>query len=237
MADGNKIPRRVLHTSDFHLETLNDRACHSLQALVGLVVKMKVDLVVIAGDLFDHNRVDNNLVSFVVEQLRRLPVDVVILPGNHDCLVPDSVYHRHELWKDIPNVRIIRDPQGETLDLPGAGIEVWGKPIDSYDGGKIRPLDGVAQPRENGQWHIAVAHGYYVGDNFPVFPSLHISHQEIATSCQDYVALGHYPVFRCVCSEPVKAYYSDSPSLHGAVTIVDFNEETGVQVNRHSLEL
>ncbi|MFC2071909.1 metallophosphoesterase [Chloroflexota bacterium] len=65
-----------MHTSDLHLESLGGRACHSLEALVNLAIKTKVDLVIVAGDLFDHNRVDESLVSFVVEQLQRLPVHV-----------------------------------------------------------------------------------------------------------------------------------------------------------------
>jgi len=231
MADGSRMQRRVLHTADLHLEKLNDKAYHSLEALVNLAIEPKVDLVIIAGDLFDHNRVDDSVVSFVVEQLQRVPAYVAILPGNHDCLVPDSVYHRVELWKGATNVRIFREPQGETLVLPGLGVSLWGKANVSHDG-DLRPLAGIPQPLEKGQWHMAVAHGYYVDDKPPRFPSLHITREEIVISRQDYIALGHWPVFRCVCSEPVKAYYCDSPPLFGTVVIVDLAEETGVQVTR-----
>ena len=223
-----------MHTSYLHLEKLNDKACHSLEAVVNLAIKTKMDLAIVSGDLFDNNRVDDNLVSFMVEQLRHLPVNVAILPGNHDCLLPDSVYNRVELWKDATNVRVFRAPQGEILALSGLGVSVWGKPTVSYDG-DFQPLEGIPRPQGNGQWHIAVAHGYYVNTEFPLFPSYHITHEEIATSCQDYIALGHNPVFRCICSEPVKAYYCDSPTLSDAVAIVDLAEETGVQVTHYSL--
>ena len=234
MVDGSRMPRRVLHTSDLHLEKLNDKACHSLEAVVNLAIRTKVELVIIAGDFFDNNRVDDNLVRFAVEQLRQLPVYVAILPGNHDCLLPDSVYNRLELWKDTTRIRIFRAPQGETLDLPGLDISVWGKPIASYDG-DFQPLVGTPRLQGNGQWHIAVAHGYYVSTEHPLFPSYHITHEEIVNSHQDYIALGHSPVFRCICSEPVKAYYCDSPTLSGAVALVDLTEEAGVQVTRSSL--
>ena len=46
----------------------------------------EVDMLLIAGDLFDHNRVPDETIAFVQEQLRRLQRPVVILPGNHDCL-------------------------------------------------------------------------------------------------------------------------------------------------------
>ena len=237
MADGSRMQRRVLHTSDLHLSSLGDRAYHSLEALVNLAIKTRVDLVIIAGDLFDHNRVDDDLVSFVMEQLQRLPVYVAILPGNHDCLVPGSVFERAELWKNCANVRVFRAPQGETLALPGLGVSVWGKPITSH-AGDFQPLAGVPRPQRKGQWYIAVAHGYYVDTEPPVFPSFHITHQEIILSGQDYIALGHSPSFRCVCSAPVKAYYSGSPSWsfpNSMVNIVDFTDGTEVQVTRCSL--
>jgi DNA repair exonuclease SbcCD nuclease subunit len=226
---------RVLHTSDMHLMSLGDKACNSLEALVNLADKLDVNLVIIAGDFFDHNRVTDSLVRFALEQLRHLPVDVVILAGNHDCLVPESVYHREGVWEELGNVHILREPDGEILDLPHLGVSLWGRSIDSYASG-IDPLDGIPQRRRNGYWHIAVAHGYYVGGKPRYLPSLPITDEELANSGWDYIALGHWPVFRCVCEEP-KAYYCDSPSWtfpSSTVNIVDFTEE-GVKVYRYPL--
>ncbi len=183
-----------------------------MESLVNLAIKINVDLVIVAGDLFDHNRVDDNLVSFVAEQLWSLPVDVAILPGNHDCLGSGSVFQRAALWKDCANVLVFRAPHGETLDLPSLGVSLWGKSIDSY-AHEVRPLAGIPWPQWNGRWHIAVAHGYYVGAAPPLFPSYHITQEEIVTSGWDYIALGHLLTFECICNEPVKAYYCDSPSL------------------------
>ena len=233
MVKGNRRQRRVLHTSDLHLAVLGDRACRSLEALVDLALKHKVDLVIIAGDLFDHDKVDDDLVSFVVEQLRRLTVDVVILPGNHDCLVPGSALMRANLWKSGTNARIFRSTRGEILDLPGLGVTLWGKSMDSYDY-DVRPLAGIPSPRGNGRWHIAVAHGFYVNTEHPLFPSYHITREEIIASGWDYIALGHLITFGCVCDQP-KAYYCGSPSLSGTVAMVDLTEGTGVQVTCYSL--
>ena len=44
----------------------------------------RVDLLLIAGDLFDHNRVSDETVEFARRELDRLRSAVVILPGNHD---------------------------------------------------------------------------------------------------------------------------------------------------------
>lgn len=235
MVDGPRRPLRVIHTSDLHLALMGDRACDGLVAVVDMALEVKANLLVIVGDLFDHNRVEDRLISFAVEQLKRLPIDVVVLPGNHDCLVPGSVFRKAQFWQSATNVRIIEKEGGETLVLPHIGVAVWGKPIASYEG-DIRPLDVVPQPEKNGYWHLGLAHGYYVDGENSSFRSYLISHQEIADSHQDYIALGHYPVFRCVCESPL-AYYCDSPSLAGTVSIIDFSEEAGVRVTKKPLPL
>jgi len=234
MADGSRKRRRILHTSDLHLEALGDNACHSLAALVDLAGQIGMDLVIIAGDLFDHNRVSDDLVSFAVEQLKRFPVDVVVLPGNHDCLMPGSAFERAGLWQDCANVRVFKALDGEMLDLPDLGVLLWGKPHDSYDH-DVQPLAGIPHPQRNGQWHIAVAHGYYISVEPPLHRSYHITEEEIVASGWDYIALGHVANFRCVCNGTVKAYYSGSPSVSGTIAIVDLAEETGVQVTCHSM--
>ena len=231
MTDSNRERLRMLHTSDLHLDLHGDKTSDCLEALFGLTIKNKVDLVIIAGDLFDHNRVDHDLISFTVEQLGRLSVPTVILPGNHDWLVLKSTFERAEPWENCANVRMLGTPQGETLDLPELGVSLWGKSMD-FDDGSVRPLAGIPRPQKNGHWHIAMAHGYYVSNNLPLFPSYHITTEEIVTSGWDYIALGHIPVFKCICSEPVKAYYSGSPSLSDTVALVELTEEMGVQVSR-----
>jgi len=230
----NRKGRRVLHSSDLHLMTPGDSACESLEAVVNAAIKSEADLVIIAGDLFDHNRVDDELIRFTAAQLGRLTVPTIILPGNHDCLLPGCAYERDELWSECGNVRIIREPDGEIVNLPELGVHLWGKSINSYDG-DFRPLEGIPQPKEDGRWNIAVAHGYYVSETPPFFYSYLIEEEEIVNSGWDYIALGHIAVFRCVCDEPVKAYYCGSPSITGTVNIVELAEEKGVQVTRYSL--
>ena len=234
MSDGGRAPRRILHTSDLHLESTGDVACHSLETVVDIANQTKADLVIIAGDLFDHNRVDDNLVSFTVEQLRRLQMNTVVLPGNHDYLAPSSVFEKADLWRSAPNIRIFKELEGETFSFPELGVAVWGKPFTFYQGFDSRPLEGAPQPERDGQWYVAVIHGYYVHHAPPASVSFHIPPKEVVTSGWDYIALGHLITFGCVCNEPVKAYYCGSPSVSGTVAVVDLAED-GVQVTRYSL--
>jgi DNA repair exonuclease SbcCD nuclease subunit len=232
--ENKRSQRRILHTSDLHLTWLGDKECHNLVAVADLATQMKVDLLLVVGDLFESARVEDDVVRFVAGQFQRLPMPVAILPGNHDCLVTGSAYGRRELWQKCANVHIFREPNGGILTLPDMGLTLWGKPILSYDD-DVRPLAGIPRPQSNGQWHIALAHGYYVTNPSPYFTSYNITREDIVTSGWDYIALGHVVTFECVCEEPVKAYYCGSPSQTGGVAIVDLAEETGVQVNRYSL--
>jgi DNA repair exonuclease SbcCD nuclease subunit len=168
-----------------------------------------------------------------VEQLGRLPVPVVVLPGNHDCLVPGSVYE--EVWfQHSENIHLFTSPQGETLNLPEVEVSMWGKCINSYDY-DVLPFEGMPRPEKDGRWHIAVGHGYYVDGEAAAFPSYHIRPEEVVDSGWDYIALGHLPMFRSVCLEPV-IYYCGSPVMSASVALVDLDEETGVQVTRYMLE-
>ncbi|MBI4297659.1 MAG: metallophosphoesterase [Chloroflexi bacterium] len=226
---------RLLHTSDLHLVNTSpdreDRACLALKAVVELSIQAEVDLVIIAGDLFDHNRIEGRTLEFVSRELGRVPVPMLILPGNHDCLVPDSVYRRASFPHLAPNVRVFTASQGETFSFPELDLAVWGKPLYDY-GSDLRPMAGIP-PRGSERWQIAVAHGYYVGSRSDPTHSFQIHDEDIAESGRDYVALGHWGDFYCVSAGPVKTYYS-GPST---VSLVDFLDGHGVQVRPHHLPL
>ncbi len=237
MIENDGFSRHILHTSDLHLASLGDDGCQNLAAVVDLAGKSRVDLIVVAGDLFDNDRIDDNLVRFAAGQLKQVSAPVVILPGNHDCLVPNSAYRRENLWQDCQNVKIIKSPQGETLEFPELKLALWGKCNCSYEVDTL-PLVGVPPTRKEGYWHLALAHGYYVGSlasSHPVFPSYHISREDIIASGCDYVAMGHLVEFRCVCDEPVPAYYSGSPDTAHAVAMVELKKGSAVRVSRHRL--
>ena len=234
---------RLVHSSDIHLGEDRfvdmglppDRAERALKALIDLSIQAEANLVVIAGDLFDNNRVGPAEVEFATTELARAIIPVVILPGNHDCLVPDSVYKRFALTELAPNVCIFTALEGEAFSFTELDLAVWGKPIDSY-GGDLRPLEGIP-PRGGELWQVAVAHGHYVGADAGQFHSFQISEAEILQSGRDYVALGHWDLFRSVCSDGVKAFYAGSTGARGTAAVVDLSEHFGVQVRPCPLPL
>ena len=92
---------RLLHTSDWHLgrsfhgASLLDEQAEALDRIVELAREAAVDLVVIAGDLYDRAIPPAEAVSLFTDTLARLRsagLAVVAIAGNHDSHVRVSVY-------------------------------------------------------------------------------------------------------------------------------------------------
>ena len=92
---------RLLHTSDWHLgrsfhgASLLEEQAEALDRIVELAREAAVDLVVIAGDLYDRAIPPAEAVSLFTDTLARLRsagIAVVAIAGNHDSHVRVSVY-------------------------------------------------------------------------------------------------------------------------------------------------
>ena len=205
MADRAPEEVRLLHTSDIHV---GDGIDHRVVAeLVDAAIAHEVDAVLLVGDTFDHNRVPTHVAQLLVDELARLgDVTVVVLPGNHDCLVPGAVWRRVAL---PPNVHVMTDGDGEHLEIAALDLAIWGRPHPDY--GDLRPLAGV--PARGGRrWHVALAHGHLVLRADDLHRAYQITPDEIAASDHDYVALGHWDVPHDMSSGGVSAHYSGSAS-------------------------
>jgi exonuclease SbcD len=204
---------RILHTSDVHVGD-SFHGHDAVADLVDIALAHRVDAMVIVGDFFDHNRVETAAGQAVVDELRRLPVPVVVLPGNHDPLLDGTIYGRVELPE---HVRVLTDPDGETVTLAELDVDIWGKPHMSYDDNL--PLAGLP-PRGTATWQVALAHGQLVLTPDDLRRAYRIMPDEIAASDRDYIALGHWDVPRDVSAGPVVASYSGSPSRRAVCALV-----------------
>ena len=92
---------RLLHTSDWHLgrnfhgASLLDEQALAMDRIVALSREASVDLVVIAGDLYDRAIPPAPAVALFTDTVARLRADgaaVVAIAGNHDSHVRVSVY-------------------------------------------------------------------------------------------------------------------------------------------------
>lgn len=211
-----KRPLSILHTSDIHLdndlgEAGNERGGQlGFMKVVDTAIAMEVDLFLLAGDLFDHNRVGDACLEFASSQLARLTCPTVMVAGNHDCLADYSVYHRYNPCDAGEHICFIREEEGGVVDFDQLGLRIWGKGIvDHHPGNK--PLAHVPQ-QDGDRWYVGITHGYYVQRGAEMYSSL-ITPEEVEASGLDYLALGHVHVFSTIRHGKTVAAYPGSPNL------------------------
>ena len=228
----------IIHTSDIHLDNDIGEAGGESSGQLGLMkvidtaLAMNVDLFILAGDLFDHNRVGEACLAFASRQLARLTCPTVMVTGNHDCLADYSVYHRYDPQDAGDHVCFIREEAGGVVDLDSLGVRVWGRGIVDHHPGH-KPLEYVP-PADDEYWYVGVTHGYYVNRGAEMYSSL-ITPGEIEASGLDYLALGHVHVFQSIQHGKTVAAYPGSPNLaQGAkemtVAHVRLDPDSGVSV-------
>jgi DNA repair exonuclease SbcCD nuclease subunit len=144
----------------------------AVRAVGALAVEHGCDFVVCAGDVFESNALDRQVVVRALEAMAACPVPLYLLPGNHDPLDAASVYTSPTFARARPDHVAVLDGQGAQRPVPG--VEVLGAPWTSK-----RPLaDLVAaacEPlaEEPGLLRVLVAHGAVdVGAPDPDDPAL-----------------------------------------------------------------
>lgn len=243
---------KIIHTSDVHLESdtfgkseeskvYRQRIQVAFQKVIDRVIEENADLFLIAGDLFDSNRVPESGVAFAHRELARVPCPVVLIPGNHDCYDERSIYKKVDFTAAGPHVYPLTQEEGATIEFPHLHTTVWGKGMVEHDHA-YRPLAGVPL-RAHDYWHIGMAHGYFVDDDAWERSSL-ITPEEIAQSGLDYLALGHVHVFTDLSQGMTKACYPGTPApLHfgvdkgGSVALVILDPDTGVTLTQQGISL
>jgi len=220
----------VVHSSDLHLLAAGrGDDLHSLREVIAAVNAAGADVLLLAGDVFDHNRLPLALVDAASRLLGDLAARVVILPGNHDCLTAGSVYRRGGIG-EVPNVEVLGLTVDNRLCLDALDLEIWGQPhLDHVD---MSPLAGAGPRRK--RYQISVAHGHWVTGPHDDHRSWLIHDEEIAALDSDYLALGHWDRAVQLHESPVPAYYSGSPELARSVNVVRLGA-SGVSVARYPL--
>jgi DNA repair exonuclease SbcCD nuclease subunit len=229
---------RMLHTSDVHISG-DEASIESLHLVVGTAIESNVDIVLIAGDLFDSARVPEEAVEQTISELGRLGRPVVVIPGNHDCIDEGSIYHRANLSTAGDHVYFAGNPDGEEFVFEHLSLRIWARGIKSHDP-QNRPLAGYVAPDAE-CWNVLVTHGHYVPRGEISDRSSQITQDEIGRLQCHYLALGHWHRFFDVSEGTVKAFYSGSPSEPGrdaaSVNLVHLSPGIGTVVERRTIGL
>jgi len=229
----------LVHSSDLHVD--EDRAAGSrngdgtagLRSVLVTACAARADIVLLAGDTFENNQLGQAILERARELLANADLPVVILPGNHDPALADSVFLRGG-FAGLPNVSVLGVTHDEAVLFQVLDLEIWGHAHRDYF--SMAPLRGPR--RRSTRWQVAIAHGHYeppATRGNPLRPSWVFSDEEIAATGADYLALGHWDRAMRVGNGVVPAYYSGSPDLARTVNMVRLTAAGEVVVTRERL--
>ena len=192
---------KFIHAADLHIdsplkgldgyagapvERLRGATRQAFLALVAAAIEQRVDLIVLAGDIFDGNWGDFRTGLFFREQLVRLTragIRVFIAKGNHDA--------ESQITRQLPaveGVHLFSSRSCETIRLDELGVALHGRSFPQ----RAVTEDFVAgyNPPVAGLFNIGVLHTSLTGsaDHDPYAPT---SVAALAGCGYDYFALGH----------------------------------------------
>ena len=238
---------KILHTADIHLGAkfsgLGNKCASQREQLratfknvIATAIDERVNVVLIAGDLFDANQQPQRNIDLVIEQFNLLGsnnIPVCLIPGTHDSFDSSSIYRKIDFEEKCSNLKIFTDENMSYKEYPEFNLTVYGKPNMSNKS-YTSPLKGL-KPLTSSKFHIAMAHGsLYIPEK--IAEDDHIFRlEEVKASGMDYLALGHWHrVYACLDKPP--AWYSGPPEWipdqreRGAVLLISLLDSGEVKV-------
>lgn len=216
---------RIIHTSDVHLDacfklsgmpaSFGNRRRQSLRdcfhSIVQRAGEWPANALLIAGDLFEHDRVSRDTIQFLISEFKSISnIPVFISPGNHDPYVPNSPYAT-ENWPK--NVFIFSKPQWAGFAIGDGAMTVHGFAFDAAHPSHNPFGELYIAEEHRDAIHIAVAHGSERGhqpadkDEYAAFDA-----KDAAAEGLDYLALGHFHSVTPIEGDfDAKISYSGSP--------------------------
>ena len=197
--------RKILHAADIHLdsplqklgkyqdapaEQIRGASRRALQNLTQLAIDEEVDLVLVAGDLYDGDWRDQNTGLYFVSQASKLiqaGIPIVVIRGNHDAM--------NVMTSSLP---LPKNPDGSDVMMAADRVdcrlfESLGIAVHGRSFGRREEKEGLAQqyPQPySGMFNIGLLHtslnGMGAHDRYaPCTPS------QLTDKEYDYWALGH----------------------------------------------
>ena len=211
---------KIVHAADFHLdsafgalsgEQARQRCRESRELLTRLanyVNQNEVDVVLLAGDLFDSDTTYRETLEALSDALGAMRARVFIAPGNHDPYSAKSPYATLA-WPE--NVHVFSSNTVERVVLPELSCAVYGAAFTAS--AQEESLLANFRALEDGLVHLMVLHGELSTAGSRYDP---ITKEQIGQSGLDYLALGHTHQFGGFLREGKTTYaYSGCPEGRG----------------------
>ncbi|MDB4893450.1 MAG: Calcineurin-like phosphoesterase superfamily domain protein [Gemmatimonadetes bacterium] len=197
---------KLLHLSDTHLgfrqyddksttRGLNPReadVARSFTNAIDIAIRVKPDVVLIAGDIFHAVRPPNSAIVHAIIQFKRLQAalpetEIILISGNHDT--PRST-------KDGGILRVfatmglhVVDGAPKVLDFPALDLAVLCVAENQHERGKLEPTG-------DRRFNVLLLHGEAEGIGGKWHTEHEIATEDFHAPAWDYIALGHYHVYR-----------------------------------------
>ncbi|MDL1971353.1 MAG: DNA repair exonuclease [Candidatus Desulfofervidaceae bacterium] len=183
---------RLLHTADLHLgrKGREEDIWKQWEKIITVAQKEGVNVLVIAGDVFDDGRAEKEVKEKFCRSLERLTregMTVFIIPGNHDLRRGNAL-----AGINLPGVKVVFDYMVVTLGKVTLHLFPFSPQLD---GPRMVQLRKDAA----GEYQIGVCHASYVAlpDVFRDLGESQAIHcplvsEDIVALDFDYLALGHY---------------------------------------------
>ena len=248
---------RIIHTADVHLGARHDdlgeqaaaqreRQFAAFKAAIDLAIGEKVDLVLIAGDLFDSNVQPRRSVERVAAELKRLAdarIRTVIIPGTHDVYDRASIYRAYDLpamagAKPDDGMITVLDPDHASVHLGAIDAVVYGQVFGTKRApySPLRDSAAAVAASPAATWHIGLVHGSLSIPGKTDGDEVVITIDEIAASGLDYLALGHWHSALAGKAGAVTYAYAGAPEpialdqdRAGKVLLVELDERAGTR--------
>lgn len=193
-----------LHTADWQIgrqygqfETddaalLAEARFDAVARIAALAAERQVDAVLVAGDVFDTQGVSDRTIRRLFAALAAYAGPWVMIAGNHDAALADSVWSRAaQLGCIPPNVRV--PPRPGVVDLAAQNLAVLAAPLTqrhTYDD-VTQAFD--AMESEPGRIRVGLAHGSVAGRLPDTIDATNpIAPDRVSRARLDYLALGDW---------------------------------------------
>lgn len=211
---------RFLHTADWQIGrqyarfapddamALAEARFSAVERLARLATEERVDAVLVAGDIFDAQTLSERTLHRTFQALAGFTGPWIMMPGNHDAALAESVWTRAQRIKAIPdNVHLLLAPEVVLFEEIGAAI----LPAPLTQRQTHRDLTAWFDAAETppGLLRIGLAHGSVEGQLAEgIDASNPIAANRAASARLDYLALGDWHGLKQIDE---RTWYSGTP--------------------------
>ncbi|MFV0284240.1 MAG: exonuclease SbcCD subunit D [Castellaniella sp.] len=211
---------RFLHTADWQIgrqygrfapedaTVLAEARFAAVERIAALAAQERVDAVLVAGDVFDAQTVSDRTIRRLFNALRAFAGPWILIPGNHDAALAESVWTRAQRLDAVPpGVCLLLEPGVRVF--PESGFAVLAAPLTRRQTHEDLTAWFDAAQTPAGLARIGLAHGSVQGILAEDIDSPNpIQNDRARCARLDYLALGDWHGFKQIDAHTV---YSGTP--------------------------